>query len=180
MEPSSNFTMLGALLPTVTLLIALPLSVYSNLTPTLERRDSTIFQDVCIEIASKISDASGVFYRGESKNNMLYFFDTFEGNPTYERDIFHWANSSAEFSACTVEPGTTADVGEVVRTEALPLFSFNFTHTLYPKVENLGTNSYSLRSKSNNFLVWICTQSLERSKAAAIPEILAFPLQKES
>lgn len=65
--------MIYALLPTVTLLIALPLSVYSNLAPTLERQDSTTFRDVCIEIESKISDASGVFYRGESKNNMLYF-----------------------------------------------------------------------------------------------------------
>lgn len=38
-------------------------------------------------------------------------------NANYLKDIGHWASSSTQYAACSVEPGTTEDVGKIVRTE---------------------------------------------------------------
>ena len=38
----------------------------------------------------------------------------FQGDTLYAQDIYHFANSSTQQSACTVEPGTTRDVGIIV------------------------------------------------------------------
>jgi len=37
-----------------------------------------------------------------------------QGSPEFRADIFHWANSSSQVSACSVEPGTAHDVGIIV------------------------------------------------------------------
>ncbi|KAI0293620.1 FAD-binding domain-containing protein [Multifurca ochricompacta] len=54
---------------------------------------------VCNEIENSISHASQVFY---------------PGSPEFGADISHWANSSSQVSACSVEPGTLADVGQIL------------------------------------------------------------------
>ncbi|KZV98071.1 FAD-binding domain-containing protein [Exidia glandulosa HHB12029] len=56
--------------------------------------------DVCNEIKTSVSNASAVF---------------FPGSFTYSNDIAHWAGSSKELAACSVEPGTAADVGTVLK-----------------------------------------------------------------
>ncbi|KAG7446652.1 FAD-binding domain-containing protein [Guyanagaster necrorhizus] len=55
---------------------------------------------VCETISRAISSTSDVYYPGEL---------------TYLRDIYHWAISSTQYSACTVEPGTAEDVGIILR-----------------------------------------------------------------
>ncbi|KAJ7599303.1 FAD-binding domain-containing protein [Mycena floridula] len=55
---------------------------------------------VCLQIASTISSASQVFL---------------PGSLGYVTDIFHWASSSSDTSACSVEPGSTADVGKILQ-----------------------------------------------------------------
>jgi hypothetical protein len=37
------------------------------------------------------------------------------GTPEFEADISHWANSSSQVSACSVEPSTPHEVGLIVR-----------------------------------------------------------------
>ncbi|PBK95430.1 FAD dependent oxidoreductase [Armillaria gallica] len=54
---------------------------------------------VCEAISEAISPASDVFYFWE---------------PTYLKDIHHWAISSTQNPACTVEPGTAEDVGIIL------------------------------------------------------------------
>lgn len=38
----------------------------------------------------------------------------FIGSTLYALDVYHYANSSTQQSACTVEPGTANDVGKIV------------------------------------------------------------------
>jgi hypothetical protein len=40
--------------------------------------------------------------------------NAFKDNPQYAKDNYHWASSSSQPSACTVEPGTVDDVGKIV------------------------------------------------------------------
>ncbi|KAJ6529113.1 FAD dependent oxidoreductase [Mycena vulgaris] len=57
----------------------------------------------CLQIAAAISSASTVFL---------------PGSLSYAKDIFHWASSSSDLSACSVEPGTAADVGKILQIVA--------------------------------------------------------------
>ena len=50
------------------------------------------------------------------------------GSSTYLKDISHWASSSSEAAACSVEPGTAEDVGEIVRSLILQGLVHPFTH----------------------------------------------------
>ncbi|KAH9972613.1 hypothetical protein BGW80DRAFT_1459703 [Lactifluus volemus] len=54
----------------------------------------------CENIAKSVSPASQVFY---------------PGSPEFDADISHWANSSSQVSACSVEPGTPQDVAHILR-----------------------------------------------------------------
>ncbi|KAK0232019.1 FAD dependent oxidoreductase [Armillaria nabsnona] len=54
---------------------------------------------VCAAISDAISSASDVYYAED---------------PAYLTDIYHWASSSTQNSACTVEPGTVEDVGIIL------------------------------------------------------------------
>ncbi|KIL59111.1 hypothetical protein M378DRAFT_85489 [Amanita muscaria Koide BX008] len=58
------------------------------------------FLYVCDAISSAISSQSQVFYFGSD---------------SYLRDIDHWASSSTQLAACTVEPGTAEDVGKILQ-----------------------------------------------------------------
>ncbi|KZV98072.1 FAD-binding domain-containing protein [Exidia glandulosa HHB12029] len=58
------------------------------------------YLDVCNQIKASVSNASDVF---------------FPGSITYSNDIEHWAGSSTQQAACSVEPGTAADVGTVLK-----------------------------------------------------------------
>ncbi|PFH48227.1 hypothetical protein AMATHDRAFT_65924 [Amanita thiersii Skay4041] len=55
---------------------------------------------VCQRIEQEISPASEVFYPVSA---------------LYLKDNEHWASSSAQFSTCSVEPGTTEDLGKILR-----------------------------------------------------------------
>ncbi|KAJ7487921.1 FAD dependent oxidoreductase [Mycena latifolia] len=54
----------------------------------------------CLQIATSLSSSSNVFL---------------PGSLSYDVDIFHWASSSSDLSACSVEPGTDADVAKIVK-----------------------------------------------------------------
>ncbi|KAI0794890.1 FAD dependent oxidoreductase [Abortiporus biennis] len=54
----------------------------------------------CNKIASSISNNSAVSFPGSSQ---------------YAQDVFHWTASSADVAACSVEPGTAADVAIILR-----------------------------------------------------------------
>ncbi|KAI0030481.1 FAD-binding domain-containing protein [Vararia minispora EC-137] len=56
--------------------------------------------DVCAQIADQISSTSGVFYPLSVQ---------------YAQDIKHWADSSTQQSACSVEPSTPEDLSTVVK-----------------------------------------------------------------
>ncbi|KAL0954148.1 hypothetical protein HGRIS_005285 [Hohenbuehelia grisea] len=71
-------------------------SVASASVASLDRRGR---DPICKQIADKISSASQVYYPGQSK---------------YFADIKHWASSSSQFSKCSVEPGTAADIGIIL------------------------------------------------------------------
>ncbi|KAI0058447.1 FAD-binding domain-containing protein [Artomyces pyxidatus] len=67
------------------------------------QQDQSTLLTACQAIAKAISPASQVFYPPSTP---------------YESDILHWAVSSSASSACSVEPGTAADVGVILRTVA--------------------------------------------------------------
>ncbi|EIW78113.1 FAD-binding domain-containing protein [Coniophora puteana RWD-64-598 SS2] len=50
----------------------------------------------CTQIAAAVSSASDVYYLGSLH---------------YAKDVYHWASSSSQNSACSFEPGTPEDVG---------------------------------------------------------------------
>jgi hypothetical protein len=55
---------------------------------------------VCQQIADSLSNVSAVYYPGSLQ---------------YTTDMNHWAASSSDTSACSVRPGSAADVGAIVR-----------------------------------------------------------------
>jgi len=55
---------------------------------------------VCAQIASQVSSASNVFYPLSIQ---------------YGKDIQHWAGSSTQLSACSVEPGVVEDVSIILQ-----------------------------------------------------------------
>src|SRR6266702_1651702 len=80
----------------------------------------TSYKDTCKRIEQTISSASQVFYPGRSSYHIIgrpntspiSIIDTGSiGSPEFEADISHWATSSSQVSACSVEPGTPQDVG---------------------------------------------------------------------
>ncbi|KAI0700209.1 FAD-binding domain-containing protein [Cytidiella melzeri] len=56
--------------------------------------------DTCKQIASAISSASDVYWPGAFH---------------YTVDLEHWASSSSQISACSVEPGTAEDLGKILQ-----------------------------------------------------------------
>ena len=56
---------------------------------------------------------------------------------TYVKDVFHWARSSADISACSVEPGSVEDVGKIVRFILLLPPSDSFRDTLLEREPEL-------------------------------------------
>ncbi|EJD01924.1 FAD-binding domain-containing protein [Fomitiporia mediterranea MF3/22] len=61
------------------------------------------FNSVCDDIAGAVSNASDVSYPPEL---------------SYTSGISHWASSSSQFSACSVEPGSAEDVGKILQIVA--------------------------------------------------------------
>ncbi|KAJ7108943.1 FAD dependent oxidoreductase [Mycena crocata] len=77
---------------------------------------------VCTQIQQAVSSASAVYYPIDLLGN-------------YAQDIAHWASSSSQVSACTVEPGTTADVSVVIKllgTSRTPFAVKGGGHTANP------------------------------------------------
>ena len=62
------------------------------------RKAQFITQASCVNSLSLISGHEAIFI----------------GSTLYALDVYHYANSSAQQSACTVEPGTANDVGKIV------------------------------------------------------------------
>ncbi|KAJ6533797.1 FAD-binding domain-containing protein [Mycena vulgaris] len=63
---------------------------------------SSVALDVCAQIAQAVSSASDVYYPTDLLGR-------------YSADITHWASSSTQLAACTVEPGTAADVSVIIQ-----------------------------------------------------------------
>ena len=70
----------------------------------------------CTMISKTISPASSVFFPSMSLVSLRAHFDEYESTASlqYQEDISHWAGSSSQVSACSVEPGTVDDVGKIV------------------------------------------------------------------
>lgn len=64
----------------------------------------------CYSIQNRISDASEVFYPSDE---------------TYFDDIHHYSESSSILSVCSVEPGTSADVGIIVSVTRVYKYGLN-------------------------------------------------------
>lgn len=79
---------------------------------------TTNYQNVCHVISTSISSKSAVHYPGKFcvhiQNLMSGHEAVFIGSTLYALDVYHYANSSTQQSACTVEPGTANDVGKIV------------------------------------------------------------------
>lgn len=69
------------------------------LTAVISQPEERLGNAVCEAISNAISPASDVFYFGAL---------------SYLKDIHHWAISSTQYPACTVEPGTAEDVGIIL------------------------------------------------------------------
>lgn len=82
--------------------VALFLLVLSGSLVTVSAATSYI--NTCQRIAGAISLASDVYYPDSQE---------------YSRDIEHFMSSSTQDAACSVEPGTAADVGTIVRFSLL-------------------------------------------------------------
>ncbi|KAF7368561.1 FAD-binding PCMH-type domain-containing protein [Mycena venus] len=63
---------------------------------------ATVALDACTQIQQAVSSASSVYFPVDLLGN-------------YAADIAHWASSSTQLSACTVEPGTAADVSTIIQ-----------------------------------------------------------------
>src|SRR5579863_7779719 len=62
----------------------------------------------------------------------------FLGSQNFDSDISHWANSSSQVPACSIEPGTPSDVGKIVNASSCCyITSHILAHTFH-------TNHYSL------------------------------------
>lgn len=61
---------------------------------------ATLYNTTCHQIAGAISPASDVYYPSSQQ---------------YSADISHFVTSSTQSASCSVEPGTAADVGVIVR-----------------------------------------------------------------
>ncbi|THH03102.1 hypothetical protein EW145_g6525 [Phellinidium pouzarii] len=72
--------------------------VSSTLGPQWARTSEYI--DVCKEVESQISTASDVYYPLSIE---------------YTADLYHWASSSTQTSACSLEPGTAEDIGVILQ-----------------------------------------------------------------
>ena len=78
----------------------------------------------CEKIERSISSASQVFYPGEFRVTCLDIASPIErgllDSKEFDLDISHWVESSTQVPVCTVEPGTSNDVGLIVRSVLLP------------------------------------------------------------
>lgn len=75
----------------------------------------------CIQIAKAISPASDVYFPGtliaqfsQDKHLILRLRSFCPGSLLYTQDVNHFATSSSDVSACSVEPGTAEDVAKIV------------------------------------------------------------------
>ncbi|KAG9308231.1 FAD-binding domain-containing protein [Chiua virens] len=93
--------MIGATLLTeiVTLASAVS-SLFGGDSQTLLSGSRPSFSETCQEIASSISSASNIYDPNSAK---------------YLEDILHWTSSSSQYAACSLEPGTAADIGAALR-----------------------------------------------------------------
>ncbi|KAI0773005.1 FAD-binding domain-containing protein [Trametes elegans] len=87
-------------LATATYLASLVLAVLPTAAESLQTRGSE-FDSACNEISKAISSASALHWPGL---DLLY-----------SKDIGHWATSSSQDAACSVEPGTAEDVGTILQ-----------------------------------------------------------------
>ncbi|KAJ7250738.1 FAD-binding domain-containing protein [Mycena rebaudengoi] len=75
------------------------LIIYISIAPWTRAFD---LLDVCLQIQGNISSSSAVYYPADLTGH-------------YQNGISHWASSSTQVAACTVEPGTAADVSLTLR-----------------------------------------------------------------
>ncbi|KAJ7082665.1 FAD dependent oxidoreductase [Mycena belliarum] len=73
-----------------------------RLFPVIALASSAFALDVCAQIQQSVSSATDVYYPVDLLGR-------------YAADLAHWASSSSQPAACTVEPGTVADVSEILK-----------------------------------------------------------------
>ena len=103
----------------VTHLLLLALSGVTRAALALDSFSSlnTVLQ-TCHAISSTVSSSSSVYFPGKHQFAIgsLYVAKLSGiGSPQYDADVAHFANSSAQQSVCSVEPGSNEDVSSIVR-----------------------------------------------------------------
>ncbi|KAI0649785.1 FAD-binding domain-containing protein [Trametes meyenii] len=88
-------------LATATCLATLLATLSGGVAETVQSRADSDFSSTCQEISQAISSASGFHWQGL---DLLYL-----------KDVGHWATSSSDQAACSVEPGTTDDVAAILQ-----------------------------------------------------------------
>jgi hypothetical protein len=100
-----------------TLLCAFFLALLScSRSERLEEPSTSDMQYTCNQIAAAISSASQVFFPREHPHSLICSNLMGDQAATeYLFDIEHYSYSNTEASACSVEPGSAADLSEIVR-----------------------------------------------------------------
>jgi hypothetical protein len=99
---------------------------------------ATSYIATCQQIAGAISSASIVSYSS--------FIDLLDGS-SYWHDNSHFMISSAQPSACSVQPGTAADVGTIVRFFLKPSFQVLTYMIFFVSASNPQFYSHSICSQ---------------------------------
>jgi hypothetical protein len=86
---------------------------------SVKNTSQDVLVDVCHLVAGVVSEDSVVSFPGNySRSSLLDFFRQKAlpntGDSQYQAGIFHWASSSIQEAACSVEPATASDVGSIV------------------------------------------------------------------
>ena len=90
------------------------ISFFFGGTPNVEG-DTKSYQPTCQDISNAISSKSAVYYDGKRSFVLkLTVLHVCTGSKGYADGTLHWGLTSSQPSACTVEPGSAEDVGNIV------------------------------------------------------------------
>ena len=101
------------------LAVLFTLTVLSSDTRALKTLEEVNAETACREISSVISIQSAVLLPGKWYTHIIHYSKLslnhcVTGSSQYEKDTSHYAASSSQRSACSVEPGNVDDIAKIV------------------------------------------------------------------
>lgn len=111
-----KFNSSRAIMRCLSLLSSLVLYSARVLASGVPRDSSDSTQAACLQLLSQLSNASAVFFPGKAifcPNVVILSFNV-PGSAGYIQDAAHFFLQEIEESVCSVEPGSTEDLGELV------------------------------------------------------------------